>query len=174
MIVLKRFGGVLSAAHRSLLGVMAVLFGEWLATIPVRIRGYASKVLAGVPYDAVLAARRWHPLIGGRSGWDCSFAVVRLPDDAPELPPKEASTRQRDWVPAWGRRDWIATPDRVPCDNCRDAVATCSTDFDEDTAAHLARALASPGSWAQRDGVGETLSICSAPERIAARVRGGD
>lgn len=73
-----------------------------------------------------------------------------------------------------GPRDWGATSNWAPCDNCRDAVAMCSTNFDEDTTAHLARALRAPGSWTQSDGVGATLSIYSAPERIAARVRRGD
>ncbi|MCB1355937.1 MAG: hypothetical protein KDK53_05375 [Maritimibacter sp.] len=133
---------------------------------------YAARVFADLPHDTVLASRRWHPLFGGRPGWDCTYAVVGLAE-APEVPPSVLAG-QEAWDLDWGPGDWVATPGWAPCDNCRDAVAMCSADFDADTATRLARALARPGSWAQSDRVGETVWIYSAPERIAVRIRFGD
>jgi len=161
--------GVLLGALVGFVGLPVLLIGFYFAKIPFQNRDYASQVFAELPYDSVLASRRWHPLRDGGGGWDCTFAVVHLPEVAPLVPPVLPASRQ--WYLKWGPRDWVATPGWAPCDNCRDAVAMCSGDLDADTAARLARALSEPGSWAQSDGAGETVSIYSAPERIAARIR---
>ena len=153
-------------------GLTALLNGIFSAKMVFQNRVCASQVFAGLPYKSIRASRRWHPLWGGSGGWDCSFAVVHLPDDAASTPP--ALSPFQGWYLKWGPGDWVATPDWAPCDNCRDAVAMCSKDLDAGMAARLARALASPGSWAQDDGVGETVSVYSAPERIAACIRFGD
>ena len=132
---------------------------------------YAARVFETLPHEAVLASRRWHHL-ADIGGWGCSYAVVRLSADAPADPP--LPTTGRAWYLRWGTSAWVATPDWAPCDTCRDAVQSCSARFDSDTAARLARALGKPGSWAQSDPVGDIVSIYSAPQAVAARIRLGD
>lgn len=171
MVILKWIGGVLAVALFLFVGVPVLLVGLLFAAVPFQNRVHASQVFADVPYESVLASRRWHPW-AGRDGWDCTFAVVRLPEKAPAAPP--TPPRAREWYLEWGQGNWVATPGWAPCDNCRDAVAMCSQDFEQDITAQLLSALSAPGSWAQSDGVGETVSIYSAPQRIAARIRFGD
>jgi hypothetical protein len=132
---------------------------------------YAAQVFDGlIPYDRVLASRRWNP--PGLSGWGCSYAVVALGPAAPEVPGRR-DPGAAGWEFAWGG-DWQPTPAAPLGDTTRDAVDACTPHFDPDTAARLAVALSEPGSWYVRDAVGETVHIHSVPQGVAARIRYGD
>ncbi len=108
----------------------------------------------------VLASRRWHRL--GAEGWDCSYAIAEI---SPDLPPDPPESWQIEWKP---------TPAAPLGETTRDAVDFCRTYYSEDTQARLESALTTPGSFYDRDGVGETVWIYAPRHRIAARIRYGD
>jgi len=132
---------------------------------------FAAQVFDGrIPYDGVLASRRWNP--SGLAGWGCTYAVVALGKDAPEGPGQH-DPGEGGWQFAWGG-NWRPTPAAPLGDTTRDAVEACAADLDPDTALRLRASLSAPGSWYVRDAVGETVHVYSAPQGIAARVRYGD
>ncbi|MEX3014800.1 hypothetical protein [Gymnodinialimonas hymeniacidonis] len=130
---------------------------------------YADQVFAGVlDYDAVLASRAWHRR--GAEAWDCTYAVVSLPEDASSEPP---TSDAEAWFLRYGG-SWLETPMPPLADRTRDAVAFCARYFDDVLNTRLAYALTEGGSWHIIGSVGETVHIYSAPQRIAARIRYGD
>lgn len=162
----------------ALAAVLVPPFRLWaLLTSPVAWRqdaAYAATLFDGlVPYEGVDASRRWHPVLGGRRGWDCTYAIVTLAADAPAAPPAGDGGDGRGWQFAFGG-DWAPTPFPPLGDTTRDAVGTCRGDWPPEVASRIDAALAAPGSWYWTDGAGEQVHLYSAPQRLAARVRYGD
>lgn len=135
--------------------------------------GYAQKVFGGVvPYAQVLAERRSFAVLGG---WGYTFAIVALPPAAPVSPPDRRDGRSwnTDWGPALGE-GWSPTPLPPLSDNTRGAVGVCQDYWPAETEVAIVTALETKGTFAWRDGVGETVMLYSAPQGIAARLRYGD
>ncbi|MBO9477358.1 hypothetical protein J7382_07420 [Shimia sp. R11_0] len=124
-----------------------------------------------VPVAEVLATRRYHHR--GAEAWDCSFAVVRIADGAPEVPPSRAWDSGMGWQFAFGG-DWKPTPSPALGNSTRNALGFCSHDFSKELVAELQRIMTTTGAWYSRDRVGETLYIYAPEPRLAARIRFGD
>ena len=132
--------------------------------------GYAAQVFDGLlPYDRVLASRRWNPPF---AGWGCTFAVVELGEDAPAAPVSRGAD-EAGWSFARGG-DWQPTPAAPLKDTTRDAIDACAGDIGAEATAKIAAALSREGSWYLRDPVGETVHVYSPLEGVAARIRYGD
>lgn len=108
----------------------------------------------------ILASRRWHRL--GAEPWDCTFAIAEISPDLPIKPPES-------WRPKW-----TPTPAAPLGDTTRDALDFCRIYYSDDTHARLKAAMDMPGSFYDRDGVGETVWIYAPQHRIAGRIRYGD
>ncbi|WP_299190986.1 hypothetical protein [uncultured Litoreibacter sp.] len=123
---------------------------------------------------AVLESRRWHP-IGGQFRWDCTFAIVGLPETVPDSPPqrKRADT-WTSWQLEWGGNDWRPTPAAPLPTNTRDAIGSCAHNWAPLVADRIGKALAQPGSFVIIGPSGESVHLYSKPYKIAARVRFGD
>lgn len=102
---------------------------------------YAGTVFRGIlEFETVLASRRWHRR--GAEAWDCSYAIVALPEGAALTPP---DATDRDWFVRFGG-DWLPTPTSPLGETTRDAVGFCAQYFNEDLTFWLMAALAEPGS----------------------------
>ena len=175
MTALRRLLRVLLIAVAVLVGVFLVLpvgafaiYAGW--AMLVEIPRYADEFFDGVvPYDEVLASRRW--VLSGEP-FDCTFAIVRLAPEAPETP-ETAIRPGLGWQYYWGG-DWAPSPGDYPGENNRDALDACAGNWDAGLQADLLRAVTEPGHWFARDGVGENLYIYSKPLRLAAHIRYGD
>jgi len=134
---------------------------------------YAARVFTDyVQFHEVLATRAWHRR--GAEPWDCTYAIVSLSENAPEVPPDLPTDRQDQlWYLAFGDT-WVPTPAPQLDERTRDALGACAQYFTEDVNRRLAAAMAEPGSWHVIGSIGETVHIYSVPQRIAARVRYGD
>ncbi len=153
------------------LSLPVLLYLGWHAKIAlIDNPHYADAVFAPILSDyTVLASRAYHRL--GGEGWDCTYAIVTLPTDAPAMPPEPLG--DANWHLRFGG-DWRPTPAPPLGDTTRDALDFCARYFDAGTNATLARAIADPEGWYTRDLVGETLSLYAPQARIAARIRFGD
>ena len=135
--------------------------------------GYAREVFEGaVPYAHVLAERRTVPWT---EGWGCTFAIVALSPGASANPParRNGASGNADWGP-WSGEDWWQTPIAPLTDTTRDAVEVCKGEWPDEMASAIEVALATSGSFVWRDPVGETVTLYSAPQGIAALLRYGD
>ena len=132
---------------------------------------YAGWVFDGViPYAEVLASRYWTPL-GDRSGWGCTFAVVRLGPNAPVIPGEGSGDRARTDFGG----NWRQGPLPPPGEMTRDALEECRSVLPPAAAAAVAAAAADPVLWWIRDDpVGETVQLYSVAAGVAARIRLGD
>lgn len=158
--------GLTGLAVISILALVGLQVWLWIEN-----RAYARAYFRDLlPSYSVLESRKWHPLLGG--GWDCTYAIAELPPDAAAQPPARSGP-VGGWQLAWGG-PWQPTPAPALGDTTRDALSFCSRYWPDGVTDRLQRALAEPGSYFERDGVGETLLIWSPPQRIAARVRYGD
>lgn len=134
---------------------------------------YAVELFAAVaPITEVLASRKFTHWDENWPNWDCTFAIARLAEGAPEAPPTVRGEDVR-WQYRFGG-DWQATPVSEPESDTRDAVAFCSRYWPEALVAQMQKVLSEPGHWVVRDRIGETVFVYSASERLAARVRYGD
>lgn len=127
---------------------------------------YAAHYFSKIAYEKVLESREWHPIFEGM-GHNCTYAIVSLPKDAPEMPPSE-------WKPHFG--EWEKTPLRpnaIP-----DALGYCEHHWSTDAPSRLHAALTEAGSYSGwKEGQspdGMYLYIYSAPYRVAAYIRYGD
>jgi hypothetical protein len=134
-----------------------------------------------LPYEAVLATRRWRP--GGGEVWHCSYAVVALPEIAPPDPPpvvppgkSEQALRFPEWILRFGGA-WVATPlSQTPdADYMRGWTGACFEDLPDDVNDQILNGLTEPGSWGESEPAHSgTFHVYSAPQRIVARIRFGD
>ena len=145
----------------------------WFVLIaPVQNARFARALFSPILSDFdVLASRRWHP-IASFGDWACTYAVVEIPDDAPDVPPRYSGPKS-SWQFGFGG-EWQNTPFSPLSDTTRDALGACRTRFDRDVAERLERAWNEVGSLAILGSAGETIFIYSKPQRIAARIRYGE
>lgn len=134
---------------------------------------YAEQVFAElVPIDRVLASRRYHHWGPDWPNWDCTFAVVELATDAPELP-VTSDKNATNWKLAFGGA-WLETP-AAPFENdAFDAVDFCEANWPAEVRDRVALALAEPGSWYIRSRLGDVIFLYSKFHGLAARIRFGD
>lgn len=158
-------------------GLLLCAIGWWIFVArPNEMRArldpvYAQDVFASLIDGAVtLESRAFHA--PQDQGWGCSFAIVELPADAPQTPP----TRRGDGVP-WYESfggSWEPTPVAVPpCDNCRDALRFCASNWPA-LGARLVHVTQASGAWVSQDPVGETIDIWAPQAGLAAHIRFGD
>lgn len=121
----------------------------------------------------VLASREYHPIGANFPYWDCTYAVIELGADPPQIPPSATFDDGINWRFRFGGT-WHETPAPALRETTRSALDFCSQYFTDEVTKRLQRALANPGSWYMRDHVGENLHIYSLPQNIAARIRFGD
>lgn len=151
-----------------------VLLGFCAGKISLENVSYARSFFDGLaPVSAVLASRRWHPLSGGIYSFDCTYAIVRLDENAPHDPPTAIDGREWNF---WFGGGWLPTPAKSPRrENDHDTIHECADHFGPALAAELGDSLAQPGSWyVSRGGGEETLDIWSPTKRLAAHIRIGD
>ncbi len=166
----RRFVRVVLGGVGSLLSLAVLIYFAFhgVAALVSNPR-YAEQVFADlVPYDDVLASKKWHGI--GDEPRACTYAIVSLRSDAGFDPP---TAEQADWRLVFAG-DWKPTPDKSLDDAVRDPATVCRDEWSEETGKRLIHALKAPGSWYWRDGMRETIYIYSQPEHLAARIRWGD
>ncbi|MDO5632407.1 MAG: hypothetical protein Q4G22_11290 [Paracoccus sp. (in: a-proteobacteria)] len=150
--------------------IAAILYAPvmwWRSSHAAEDRDYAATLFAGrLPVDEVLASRRWNRALI----WDCTFAVVRLDNDAPHIP----ATWRTDRRAFDFGGDWRRTPAPPLPQATRDAVASCANQIPPEVARELAVALAAPGGWFTREPPGEVVQVYAPGMRLAAKIRYGD
>jgi hypothetical protein len=127
-------------------------------------RTYASKFFSGlVAYDKVLESRKWHFEVFG-----CTYAIVSLQDGASISPPSTWSGNE-----AWSKTSVRLTPP-TQHDGPTNTASVCVAKgvFSSDVAARLQKSVSEPGSHYRV--FDSSISIYSAPQKIAAFVRYGD
>jgi hypothetical protein len=119
---------------------------------------YFSKL--GLDYSEVLASRRWHPLFGG-FGFDCTYAIISLPDRANPNPP-----------PPWFGREWSTTPVSPQARERRpDPVEACQNKLSPQVVTRLIAAFDGAGSYYS---VGEVWYVYSKSQSLAGYIRYSD
>lgn len=147
--------------------LIAVLF----SCAPEKAEDYVKKRLPGISFVEVLAISQsfWS------LGYGCTYAVVRLGDDAPERPP--ASTN-RIWIrtppPSLfmeGEENWY--PGREACLSGRPDVAGSGLEGYGGTFAEI---ISRTGAWVRMSGGAESqiLQIYASNEGLALHLRFGD
>jgi hypothetical protein len=114
----------------------------------------------GLEYREVLASRRWRPTFG--SHFDCTYAVVSLPDDANPDPPATGV-------------EWSTTPPAIPRtrEAWQDPLAVCDS-LPSEAATQLRAAVEGVGSYYWPNGTGTLLYVYSKPHGLAASIGYGD
>ncbi len=115
-----------------------------------------------VPYDEVLASRRWQPFFM-ENPLNCTYAVVSLCKNAASQPPS-----------GWPHEspNWVETPIVYPA-NSLEIVSPCLDNFSPETRLRLETATKTAGSYYWRYD-SEVTYLYSQKENIAAYIRYGD
>jgi len=145
--------------------LLAIPVGLVLALYPVfwfRNMTHADTFFSnlGLPYSEILASRRYASLFG-TYGFDCTYAIVSLPDGADPGPP-----------PPWFGREWSTTPvSRRDRERRIDPVESCQDRLPPQVVTRLVAAFDGAGSYYS---VGEDWYVYSKPQSLAAHIRYGD
>lgn len=149
-------------------GEVQDLHNKW-ADSPI----YAEQVFGElVPVSRVLASRRYHHWGPDWPNWDCTFAVVELAEDAPELPVTSEQNAE-NWKLSFGGT-WLETPAAAFENDAFDAVDLCEKNWPIEVRSRVALAMSEPGSWYIRNRLGDVVFIYSKFHGLAARIRFGD
>ncbi|MEM6595677.1 MAG: hypothetical protein AAF672_12885 [Pseudomonadota bacterium] len=172
MVFLKRLARWAGLFLLALIALPILAFLVWVAKgLLIDNPRYAHRFFTPIFASfEVLESKQWHPF--GASGWDCSYAIVSLPESVASDPPMPA--RGVSWQFRWGGENWEPTPMQPLGDTTRDAIDACSGYWSAEALERLRAALNAPGSFVLVGSVGETVFVYSKPQRLAARVRYGD
>ncbi|MES2916921.1 MAG: hypothetical protein V4753_17570 [Pseudomonadota bacterium] len=141
---------------------------------------YADSVFSGVvQYERVLASRRWHDFLGS-DGYDCTYAVVELADEAPSSPP-QMDPKQRNRIGNPGKRaalqdfsgNWIETSGDFESTFGSSILRSCEHRLDSALYEKMVAALHTSGGWTREQG-NDRFWVYSVPTRLAFRLRYGD
>lgn len=158
------------SVRRSVLIVLALV----LCGPPVGLLGwmqysnltYASDLFAPIPHDQVLATRRWHSIAGT---FGCTYAVVRLPQDAAQRPPAALSGRK---FPLNMPSEWQETPGPTMSNINMGWFLDCRPKLGDELFGAMTDALEAPGGWWAAGS--ENIFVYSKTARLAYRLRHGD